>query len=206
MKTIKQLLLDADPLRHEPRAPSTHHDLRRQAIVAAISASGPRAGSTRRWLVRCVMVTPLIALGMLALSTLMVPRVVLESHAAVRFEVRLAEESPGPGLREVKVMGTDRSIYLHEEVVVSNGDIARAQILTGNQPSQFSVGVEFTEEGARKMRAATEKHIGKLVAILIDDEVVIAPVLRAAIGESAVITGNYTREQAERIVDGIGER
>jgi preprotein translocase subunit SecD len=53
------------------------------------------------------------------------------------------------------------------------------------------------------MLAATQNHIGRPVAILVDDEVVMAPTVRAAIGERAEINGNYTREEAERVVNGI---
>ena len=56
------------------------------------------------------------------------------------------------------------------------------------------------------MLAATASHIGKPVAILIDGDVVMAPVLTGLISTSAVIDGNYTRAEAERIVDGIGMR
>jgi len=41
------------------------------------------------------------------------------------------------------------------------------------------------------------------VAILIDGSVVMAPVVRAPIGDSAVISGKYTRAEAERIADGM---
>jgi preprotein translocase subunit SecD len=123
--------------------------------------------------------------------------------AAVRFEVRLAEDRPADGLREVKVSGTDRSVYLHEQVIVSNGDIAMAQVVPGRGPSEYSVGIEFKASGAEKMRAATANHIGMLLAILLDGQVVMAPVLRSPIGASARITGNFTRAQAERIVRGI---
>ena len=54
------------------------------------------------------------------------------------------------------------------------------------------------------MRAATANHIGKHVAILLDGQVVMAPVIRSPIGAAAEITGNYTKSQAERIVRGIG--
>jgi preprotein translocase subunit SecD len=124
-------------------------------------------------------------------------------RAAVRFEVRLAEDKPAPGLREVKVAGSDRSVYLHDEVVVSNGDIAAARLVQGS-PTQYGVGIEFNTSGAEKIRAATEGHIGKPVAILLDGQVVMAPVVKASLGASAVITGKFTKSQAERIVEGIG--
>ena len=42
------------------------------------------------------------------------------------------------------------------------------------------------------------------MAILIDGQVVMAPVLRTPISASAVVTGNFTKAEAERIVNGIG--
>jgi preprotein translocase subunit SecD len=90
-------------------------------------------------------------------------------RAAVRFEVRLAEDQPAPGLREVKVSGSDRSIYLHDEIVVSNSDIAAARLVQGSA-TQYSVGIEFNASGAEKMRAATGGHIGKPMAILLDPQ------------------------------------
>jgi preprotein translocase subunit SecD len=63
--------------------------------------------------------------------------------------------------------------------------------------------VQFNASGAEKMRVATGKHIGKPVAILIDSQVIMAPVLRSPIDTSAEITGNFTKADAERIVKGI---
>ena len=57
------------------------------------------------------------------------------------------------------------------------------------------------------MRRATTNHLGKPVAILIDGEVVMAPVLRAPIkAEAVMISGDYAKADAQRIVEGIGTR
>ena len=56
------------------------------------------------------------------------------------------------------------------------------------------------------MRQATAEHIGRPVAILIDGTVVMAPIVRSPIGDSAVISGQFTREEAERIAAGIDGR
>ena len=61
----------------------------------------------------------------------------------------------------------------------------------------------MTSAGAQKLHAATERNIGKRMAILIDGEVVSAPVVREPIAESAVINGNITKAKAERIVAGM---
>ena len=201
MKTITELLSDADPLRQEPAIPSSRRDALRQAVVAAVFAPRSGAMKTRFNFARLATVS-IVVISILLLGSRVWPRVGFETHAAVRFEVRLAEDAPTPGLRAA-ITASGRSIYLHEDIVVGNSDIARAEVLPGRGHSQFVVGVHFTTEGAQKMRAATQNHIGKPVAILIDDEVVMAPILRSAISESAEITGDYTREQAQRIVDGI---
>jgi preprotein translocase subunit SecD len=41
------------------------------------------------------------------------------------------------------------------------------------------------------------------MAVLVDGRVVMAPVVRSPISGSAVITGNFTRADAERIAEGI---
>ena len=124
-------------------------------------------------------------------------------QAAVRFEVKLAEDKPSPGLVEVKASGGVRSVYLHRQVVVSNTDIASAYVLPDNAAGQFAVAVEFTSSGAKKMLRATATHIGKPMAILIDGQLAMAPLLRSPISTPAVVTGIFTKAEAERIANGI---
>ena len=124
-------------------------------------------------------------------------------QAAVRFEVRLAEEQPLVGLQAVRVSST-RVVYLHPEVVVTNSDIAFSSVIPGNTPSeQFWIDVRLNAAGAAKMRQATMNHLGRPVAILIDGEVVSLPTVKSPIGAAAVISGDYTREEAQKIADGI---
>ena len=201
MKTIRELLQDADPLQHEPTWPSSQRDSRRQAVMAA--AARRRGGMRSRSRIAAFAAVASVAIAAPFLGSRGWSLFVGDLRAAVRFEVRLAEDQPAPGLREVKVSGSDRLIYLHDEIVVSNSDIAAARLVQGSR-AQYSVGIEFNASGAEKMRAATAGHIGKPVAILLDGQVVMAPVVKASLGASAVITGNFTRPQAERIVEGIG--
>lgn len=198
MKTLHDLLRDADPLAHEP-LPSPHElRARRRAIVAAPRSAPSNFRRTAAALACIVLLGAAAAIGLRA------PRAAIDVIAAVRFEVRLAETSPGPGLREAVPAGGDRRIYLHQDsVVVTNADIAQAQVVPGAAPTAFGVAVTFTADGAARMRKATERHIGRPVAILIDGEVVAAPTVRSAIGTSAVISGSFTRAEADRIVAGI---
>ena len=53
------------------------------------------------------------------------------------------------------------------------------------------------------MRQATARHVGELIAMLIDGEVMTTPRLRAPISTSAVINGDFTQAEAERIANGM---
>ena len=61
----------------------------------------------------------------------------------------------------------------------------------------------FKPAAAERVRQTTARHVGELIAILIDGEVVTAPRLRSPISTVAVISGDYTRAEAERIADGM---
>jgi hypothetical protein len=205
MKTIRELLQDADPLRYEPAcAARGQQDFRRPAALGdapeARTAVGVRSRS--RTAVIATVALTVIAASILGSRVWSVFVGDLQA-AAIRFEVRLAEDTPAHGLREAKVSGSDRSVYLHDEVIVTNSDIAEARIVAGHGQSGYSIAIEFKASGADKMRSATGNNIGKIVAILLDGHVVMAPVLQSSISASAVITGKFTRTQAERIVKGI---
>lgn len=205
MTTVRELLRDADPLRREPDRLEGQRDRLRQAVVAAARDRGVGAsGQFRR--PAMLAVVAMIAFGIIALVSQTWSRGGGTLQAQIRFEVRLAEDRPAAGLREVRVAATDRVVYLHPDIVITNGDIERSTVVQGDGPSRFHISVAFNAAGTRKMRQATAQHIGSPLAILIDGEVVMAPTLRSPISSAAVITGDYTRAEAERIVNGIGLR
>lgn len=204
MTRLRHLLQAADPLRHEPAHGEAQRDrIRRTVVGAANDRVATSRGISRR---------PLAAV-MTAAAVMIVAAAIIGAHvwspgvttlqAAVRFEVRLAEEQPAVGLQAAPVARSNRVVYLHREVIVTNADIARSRIVPGAAPSQFWIDVQLNAPGAEKMRQATTNHIGKPVAILIDGDVVMAPTVKSAIGAAAMITGDFTRADAERIAGGI---
>lgn len=203
MRTLRELLLEADPLQHETARPPGERDLRRQAVLTAASASRVHAGVLSRSRIVIFAGAALVLIVVSSLGSRLWSPLVSVVQGAVRFEVRLAETKPGPGLREAKLSGSDQSVYLHSEVVVDNSDIAMARVIQPAGSSQYAVDIKFNASGAEKMPAATRSHLGKLAAILLDGRVVMAPVIRSPISESAIISGNFTKAQAERIVSGI---
>ena len=198
MKDIPDLLRDADPLLHEPPRGAAE----RQAARRAVLASPPHARRAPSRRTAIVAVASFAAAGAAAGWSFW-SRAMADVIAAVRFEGRLAETSPAPGLREATVAGTDRTIYLHDDVVVTNGDIAAAHAVPGNTPETFWVALTLTPGGSAKMAGASGGHIGRPMAILLDGHVVMAPTVRSVMSGEAVITGDFTKTEVDRIVAGI---
>ena len=203
MSSLRSLLQDADPLRHEaPRL-----DAERERIRLTILRTTPVDRSTRSVRARLTVVAALAiaVMGVVALGYQVWVHGTTPLLAAVRFEVRLAEDQPIPGLVVAQVADSGRLIYLHPEIVVSNDDIAQSWVLQDG-PDRFAVAVQFLPTGAERMRQATTTHLVARWPFCSTASVVMAPVVRSPISDSAVISGNYTRAEAERIADGIGRR
>src|SRR5260370_4477849 len=117
MKDVRELLRDADPVRHEPMCSPDQRDLCRQAVLAAASAARPGAGVKSRSRIGVFGAVALMLLGASLLGLRVWSPFVSEVHAAVQFEISLAEDRPAPGLREAKVSGSGPSIYLPADAI-----------------------------------------------------------------------------------------
>jgi preprotein translocase subunit SecD len=128
-----------------------------------------------------------------------------------RFELRLAQETPGDGLVEATVVNTDKRVYLFKDALITNNDVIDARVVEegglfasgARASSYFDIHVMFTEEGAQKMARASETHIGKPIAILVDGKVVSAPIVRSVIRDRAAIAGSFSKEEAESLASRI---
>src|SRR5262249_23300652 len=124
-------------------------------------------------------------------------------NAGVKFELRRAESKPAQDLTEATVAGTKTKVYLHRETAISNQDIAQAEATT-DDTNKPAVSITFTEDGWKKMAKLMGEHQGKLLAILLDGKVIAAPIVRDPVtGNKAMISGHFTKAEAERIAKGI---
>ena len=189
MNTVGDLLRNNDPLSSEGMW-SQQDRLAVEDRVLAHTQPHSITSSRRRVIVG-------VAGALVLAAVAVVPRFSVQA-AQVRFEIRLAEEAPGPGLQRFTLSEPDRHIYLHADAVVTNGDITGARVLANN-----NIEVTFDATGAQRVFRATSGHIGKPVGILINGELVAAPTVRSPIRNSAQISGIYSRAEAERIAEGM---
>src|SRR5487761_2144421 len=88
--------------------------------------------------------------------------------------------------------------YLIEKrVLVSGGDLTDAQPGFDQRTSEPIVTFRFNTSGSRKFAQATQENVGKPFAIVLDNEVISAPVIREPIlGGSGQISGSFTVQSA----------
>lgn len=90
------------------------------------------------------------------------------------------------------------------EYVISRKSVVGGENLVDSQVSFQDGGAvvsfKFDNVGGRKFGEVTKNNIGRQLAIVLDNEVISAPVIQSAImGGSGVITGNFTSEDANEL-------
>ena len=85
------------------------------------------------------------------------------------------------------------------DVLLTGGDLKTAYFTRG-QRNEPLVALEFSDEGKEKFAEATEKYLGKQIAIALDNELISAPTVQAVIKDgNAVITNIPTAEEASAL-------
>jgi preprotein translocase subunit SecD len=86
---------------------------------------------------------------------------------------------------------------IDKRVLVSGAELVDAQPGFDQQTNEPVVNFRFNSAGAHKFAEATQENVGKPFAIVLDNQVVSAPVIREPIlGGSGQISGNFTVQQA----------
>jgi preprotein translocase subunit SecD len=84
-----------------------------------------------------------------------------------------------------------------KQVLVSGGDLTDAQTAFDPRTGEPVVSFKFNSSGSRKFAQATTENVGQPFAIVLDNEVISAPVIREPItGGQGQISGNFTVQSA----------
>ncbi|MGA9819079.1 MAG: protein translocase subunit SecD [Pseudolabrys sp.] len=86
---------------------------------------------------------------------------------------------------------------VEKRVLVSGGDLTDAQPGFDQRTNEPIVSFRFNTSGARKFAQVTQENVGRPFAIILDNQVISAPVIREPIlGGSGQISGSFTVESA----------
>jgi preprotein translocase subunit SecD len=93
--------------------------------------------------------------------------------------------------------GPAQSYVIKKQVLVSGGDLTDAQTGFDSRSGEPVVNFKFNTAGSRKFAQATTDNVGQPFAIVLDNKVISAPVIREPItGGQGQISGNFTVQSA----------
>ena len=110
-----------------------------------------------------------------------------------------AQQGRAPADSEVLMSSTaPKTPYvIKKQVLVSGGDLTDAQPGFDQRTGEPIVSFRFNTSGSRKFAQATSENVGQPFAIVLDNEVISAPVIREPItGGSGQISGSFTVQAA----------
>jgi len=129
-------------------------------------------------------------------------REVLETTAQLTFHLvneTADPERPPPGYQAYPNADTGGQIVVERRVRISGENLTDAQVAF-NEQNQPVVSFRLDTRGGRKFANLTQEHQGERFAIVLDDEVISAPVIREPIpGGAGQISGNFTVETANNL-------
>lgn len=121
-------------------------------------------------------------------------------------EFRLVMEDSAPGGQEfpskTELSGVDRPYRLEDEVILTEKDLVRVAVGRGvfNDPV---VNLRFSEEAGSRLKEWTGANVGRLLAIIVDGEVVSAATIQDRVERDAVIHGNFKKDEARRLAQSL---
>lgn len=116
----------------------------------------------------------------------------LQSRLPSGSEIYFEKEVDKNTKKEIKL-----PILLKSQVLLTGDMVKDAQVRVGGQFNEPYVSLDFTGRGGKIFGQVTEKNVNKRFAIVLDEVVRSAPVIREKIlGGSAQISGSFTYEEA----------
>ena len=91
---------------------------------------------------------------------------------------------------------TGEELKVSKKIILSGDNLLDAQPRVDNQNNQPIVSFTLDRYGAQKFGKTTTENVGKRLAIVLDNKVISAPVIREAItGGSGTISGNFSFQE-----------
>jgi preprotein translocase subunit SecD len=123
------------------------------------------------------------------------------AHMTFRLVDETANANPGaqppPGVEFLPMQEAGGKIAVRKRVDVDGADLTDARAGTNGQTGEWVVNFKFNSNGARRFADITRANVTHRFAIVLDDKVISAPVIREPItGGSGQISGGFTANSA----------
>jgi len=99
--------------------------------------------------------------------------------------------------RNIGASGED-SVYIISRIsAVAGHDLREARVGRNGQTNMPEVNFYLTADGGRRFQNFTGQHIGDYLAVVLDNKVMEVAVIKSQIGDSGVIEGRFSDQQAK---------
>ena len=93
--------------------------------------------------------------------------------------------------------GSSDAVYIISRTsAIAGHDLREARVGRSTDTNRPEVNFYLTAEGGRRFSAFTREHVGDYLAVVLDNRVMEVAVIKSEIGDSGVISGSFTDQQA----------
>jgi protein-export membrane protein SecD len=109
--------------------------------------------------------------------------------------------APGPGTELLPMQDNPaEKLYVRKRIEVDGGDLTDARAGTNPQTGDWVVNFTFNNLGGRKFAEVTRENVGHRFAIVLDNQIMTAPVIQSIIaGGRGQITGHFDAQSATNL-------
>lgn len=93
-----------------------------------------------------------------------------------------------------------KAVHVSNVAIITPEDVKSA---TFKGKGEVSISFKFNPSGQTKLGDATRSMIGKKLAIIVDGKLLSTPVVQSEFSSGTDVTGNFTREWAESVVERV---
>jgi preprotein translocase subunit SecD len=117
-----------------------------------------------------------------------------------KLQFRFVADGPGGDTEMLRNRDTGQMVSVERSVIVEGEDLIDASAAFDSRTSQPIVNFRFNIRGATRFGEATSRGVGRQLAIILDNELISAPVVQTAItGGAGQISGSFTVEQVNNL-------
>jgi len=128
----------------------------------------------------------------------------LTARAELTFRLVDVSMTPADALRsrpplesEVLYDKSKEPLLVHKQVLMGGKELLEATAIIDHRTQEPVIAFRFTTAGAKEFGRITQENVGRPFAIVLDQDVIMAPVIREPIlGGSGQISGGFSVEQA----------
>jgi len=117
----------------------------------------------------------------------------------VKLELYVVSDSETDATKPIEDVGRDETLHLITPPVITTKDVAAVSVVTDESGSPM-LSVEVDDAGAKRLEAATADTGGR-IALVIDGELAMAPVIHAQISSTFMISSAYTEAEWKALVE-----